>query len=122
MTYAIQVIGVAMIVAGAVLTFVTAIGMVRLTTLYSRMHAATKPQVLGLILLCAGLALVMHNPRIATTLVLVIVLQLIVAPISAHMLGRGAYRNGLVSRDEMLVDEYAEDIRRAKEQIADSRN
>lgn len=109
----LQAVGVALIAVGTGLTLITAIGMVRLGSLFARMHAATKPQVLGLALLCLGLAAVMHKPRVSATLALVVALQLVVAPISAHMLGRAAYRLGRVDSARLVVDEYTSDVRQA---------
>ena len=79
----LQVVGVAFIALGAFLTLVTAIGMHRLHSLFARMHASTKPQVLGLVLMCAGLACVMQSTHVAATLVLVVMMQFVVAPLSA---------------------------------------
>lgn len=109
----LQVIGVTLIAAGVLLTLVTAIGMLRLKSLFARMHASTKPQVVGLVVMCLGLACVVQNPRVAATLALVVMMQLVVAPIAAHMLGRAVYRLGQVNRDVVVIDEYAEDIDRA---------
>lgn len=122
MNVVLQMIGVGLIAVGAALTLVTAIGMVRLHSLFARMHAATKPQVLGLVLMCLGLAAVLQRPRVAATLVLVVAMQMVVAPIAAHMLGRASYRLGVVDRDVVVVDEYAEDLARAAEQLRDQRD
>ena len=115
----LQVLGVVSIVFGTSLTLITAIGMVRLRSLFSRMHAATKPQVLGLVSMCLGLALVMQNRQVTATAVLVVAMQFVVAPISAHMLGRAAYRLGRIDRAAIVVDEYAEDIARAAQRMAE---
>lgn len=111
----LQVLGVTLIAAGVLLIFITAMGMVRLGSLFSRMHAATKPQVVSLVVMCTGLAMVMQRPRVTATLVLVVVMQFVVAPISAHMLGRAVYRLGQANRDVIVLDEYAEDLQRAAE-------
>ena len=42
--------GLAALTAGALLCLASAIGITRLDDFYSRMHAATKPQVLGVLL------------------------------------------------------------------------
>ena len=38
----------------------------------------------------------------------VILLQFATAPLSAHMVGRQAYRNGTIQAHTLVVDEYAE--------------
>ena len=44
------------ILLGALLALVAAIGVVRMRDLLSRMHAATKPQVLGTVLVMTGIS------------------------------------------------------------------
>ena len=106
--YWADILGITLILLGACLTFVTALGIVRFNDLFSRMHAATKPQVLGLILATGGLALVQWKSSVTLTLLLVI---------TAHMLGRAGYRSYRVSLDQLLVDEYTEDIVRVEQEL-----
>lgn len=113
----LQVIGVAFIALGAFLIVVTAIGMRRLHSLFARMHASTKPQVLGVIVMCGGLACVMQDSRVSYTLLLVVIMQLVVAPISAHMLGRAVYRLKQLDPEVIVLDEYAEDLARAVQHL-----
>ena len=70
------------------------------------------------VLMCAGLACVMQSTHVAATLVLVVMMQFVVAPISAHMLGRATYRLGQTDYEAIVVDEYAEDLERARQQVA----
>ena len=46
-----------LILLGAVLCLSAAVGLLRFRDVPSRLHAATKPQVLGLILICLAIAL-----------------------------------------------------------------
>ena len=62
----------------------------------TRLHAATKPQVLGLILICLAIALSLRSWPVVAFLVPVVLIQLATAPLSAHMVGRQAYRNGTI--------------------------
>ena len=93
------------LLGGAALALVAAIGIVRFDNLFSRMHAATKPQVLGLLLILVGVGLRVDDWHTLGLLVLVGVFQLMTAPIAAHMLGRAAYRADIVEGDERVVDE-----------------
>lgn len=95
------------LLTGAVLCLVAAIGIARLPDLLTRMHAATKPQVLGILVLLTGVSLQMHNLRDIGMLLLIATFQLITAPVSAHMVGRAAYRTGNVRPDLLLVDDLA---------------
>lgn len=114
----LQVLGIVLIVCGSALTLVTAVAMLQFETLFSRMHAATKPQSLGLALMVMGLSAVMQNPRVAATLMLVVVMQLVAAPISAHMVARAAYRLRQTKASVIVLDEYGEDLAKAAEKLA----
>lgn len=103
-------LGAIFLVLGSTLTLVAAVAVNFFHDLLSRMHAATKPQVLGLAMMMIGLALIVRNPVIAWTLVLVVSFQLITAPISAHMVGRAGYRTGKVESSRLAVDELTEDL------------
>ncbi len=107
-------------VAGSFLAMVAGIGIARFPDLLARMHAATKPQVLGLALLMAGLALEIRTGVVIWTLVLVVALQLITAPVSAHMVGRAGYRTSQVRSDLLVVDELTDDLA-VIERMADRR-
>jgi multicomponent Na+:H+ antiporter subunit G len=99
-----------MLLAGSFLAMVAGIGIARFPDLLARMHAATKPQVLGLALLMGGLALEIRTGVVIWTLVLVVALQLITAPVSAHMVGRAGYRTSQVRSDLLVVDELTDDL------------
>ncbi|GAA4427528.1 monovalent cation/H(+) antiporter subunit G [Georgenia halophila] len=108
-----DVTGAVLLLLGSLLTLVAAIGVVRLPDLLSRMHAATKPQTLGLLLLMGGLALSVRNPIVVWTLVLVVAGQMVTAPISAHMVGRAGYRTKAIDAARLEVDELTEDLEAA---------
>lgn len=102
---------------GSLLILITAIGVVRFPDLLSRMHAATKPQVLGLVLMMSGLAFSLGDQGVAWKLTLVVVFQLITAPVSAHMVGRAGYRTHKVREDLLVVDELTDDLDRARDAL-----
>jgi multicomponent Na+:H+ antiporter subunit G len=93
------------LITGALLSLAAGMGLLRFPDLLSRMHAATKPQVLGLLLILTGTALRLQNTIDITTLVLVAAFQLATAPVGAHMVGRSVYRAGHVRHDLLVVDE-----------------
>ncbi len=96
--------------AGALLAFFAAIGVLRFPDIFARMHAATKPQVLGLFLVLVGIALILRKGTATWVLLLVAVGQMLTAPVAAHMIGRASYRTGLVPKSEFTVDELTRDI------------
>ncbi|WFF04265.1 monovalent cation/H(+) antiporter subunit G [Micromonospora sp. WMMD964] len=101
-------LGAACLVAGALLALAAAIGVLRFPDALSRMHAATKPQVLGVLLLLLGIALRLRSGSDLGMLLLVAVFQLATAPVAAQMIGRAAYRAGRLDRSLLDADELAE--------------
>jgi len=113
MTTVLDVVSAVALISGALLAFIAGLGILRFPDLLSRMHAATKPQVLGLMLLMTGLAIQLRDIRIGITLLLVVAFQLVTGPISAHMLSRAGYRTGKIESSLLIVDELTEDLDRA---------
>lgn len=106
---AADVVSSVLFLLGCLFALVAGIGVLRFPDLLSRMHAATKPQVFGLTLMVTGLALHVRDVRVLGTLVLVLVFQMITAPVAAHMVGRAGYRTGKIRSDLLIVDELTED-------------
>jgi multicomponent Na+:H+ antiporter subunit G len=105
----LDTIGTVAIVLGVLLTFVASIGLLSLPDVLSRMHAATKPQVVGLLLIVIGGALHLRTSPDVWMLVLVGAFQLVTAPVTAHVVGRLAHRGeGGLRRDLLYVDELAD--------------
>jgi len=93
---------------GALLSLGAAVGMVRFPDLMSRMHAASKPQVLGLFLVLVALGLQMRSWVVWPVLLLAWLFQLLTVPISAHMVSRAGYRTKhrhpeLLSEDDLAA-------------------
>lgn len=101
-----------LILLGAILCLSAAVGLLRFRDVPSRLHAATKPQVLGLVLICLSIAVSMGTVGgILVGLLLVapiVLMQFATAPLSAHIVGRQAYRNGTTDERNLVVDELAE--------------
>lgn len=108
-----DVVGAVILLLGAVLCLAAAVGLVRFPDVLTRMHAATKPQTLGLLLVVTGVAISLREPRALGLLLLVAVLQLLTAPVAAHLVGRTAHRTGQIREDITRPDELAEDLSRA---------
>ncbi|MDX2376272.1 monovalent cation/H(+) antiporter subunit G [Microbacterium sp. LRZ72] len=94
-----------LVLVGALLCLIASIGLVRWRDVPVRLHAATKPQVLGLILIAVAVALSLRSWQVAAFLLPVVLFQLATAPLSAHMIGRAAYRNGTYDRTTLYTDE-----------------
>ena len=103
-----DVVAVACLLLGAFLCLTAGLGLLRFPDVLSRMHAGTKPQVLGVLLVMVGGAIRLHGLAATWMLLLVAAFQLLTAPVSAHMISRVAYRRRHVRRDLLLVDELSE--------------
>lgn len=99
-----EVLCAVLILAGSVLALTAAIGVVRFPDTLSRMHSATKPQVLGLLLVLAGAAIRLRGHADVGMLILTGLFTLITAPVVAQRVGQLAYRENL-RRDRLTVDE-----------------
>lgn len=112
---AFDLAGAILLLLGASLAFIGAVGLVRLPDLFARMHAATKPQTLGLLLILLGLALSVRTWASIATLIIVLGAQALTAPVAAHMLGRAGYRSGVTESDLLHYDELGEAYRRMEQ-------
>ena len=94
-----DVVSGVLIVAGSALAMIGGIGAVRFRDLYSRMHAAAKAPTLGLVLVAIGAAIAIDTLLAYTTLLLVVILQLLSSPVGAHALSRASRRQTPVALD-----------------------
>lgn len=104
---ALDVLAAVLLLSGAALALAAAVGVLRFVDVLSRMHAATKPQVLGILLCLAGAGIRLRDSIDLWMLVLTGAFQLLTAPVAAHLIGRLAYRTRHVRRDRLFVDELA---------------
>jgi len=109
-----DVVSVVALLGGSFLVLAAGVGALRFPDLLARMHAGTKPQVLGLILVLVGLGLRLRSGAAVWALVLVAVFGLLTAPVAAHMVGRAGYRTGKVRNDLLVADELTRDLREAR--------
>ena len=113
----LDVLGAALVLLGCFLCFAAALGIVRFPDVFSRMHAATKPQTLGLILVAAGVELSLRSWAAFGTVVLIAALQLTTAPVAAHLVARTVYRSLQVRHDLIARDDLADDLAAAGFQL-----
>jgi len=100
-----DVVAGACLLAGSFLCLTAGLGLLRFPDVLSRMHAGTKPQVLGVLLVMVGGGIRLQGWSATSMLLLVALFQLLTAPVSAHMISRVAHRRRHVRRDLLLVDE-----------------
>ncbi|MGB5539294.1 MAG: monovalent cation/H(+) antiporter subunit G [Gammaproteobacteria bacterium] len=88
----IDILSSLLILAGLFFYLAGSIGLLRLPDLYSRLHALTKADNLGLGLLVAGLALHTQDLLIMLKLILIWLAVLAASATSAHLIARQARR------------------------------
>ena len=96
-----------LLLTGIVLSVVAGVGLQRFPDVFARMHSATKPATLGLILILSAAALRVEERGDVAKVLLVVVLQFFTAPVGAHMVGRAAYRAGTELSPATTIDELA---------------
>ncbi|MCS3778777.1 monovalent cation/H(+) antiporter subunit G [Tsukamurella ocularis] len=102
----IDIVSSILFLTGAVFAVTAAIGIIRFPDTLTRMHAATKPQTLGMLLLLAGAIVRMTDSVDVWMLVLAGLFTMITAPAVAHRVGRVAYqeqrlRDSTIDPDQM---------------------
>ncbi|HLU31705.1 MAG TPA: monovalent cation/H(+) antiporter subunit G [Acidimicrobiia bacterium] len=102
------------------LTVAAGIGMKRFPGLLGSIHAAAKPQGLGVLLSLVGLALRLREIRYLAILILVGLFQLVTTPVSFHVVARAGYRTGKVNPDALVVDELIADLEASAREHNDS--
>ena len=121
MNEVLDLVGSLFVLFGVSLTLIAAIGLCRFHDLFSRMHAASKPQLLGLTIICLGLLIVMRTWQWAVVCTIVIAIQMVAAPVASHLIARSAYRTGVDTGSELVVNELAEDSQSSSESDLSSR-
>jgi len=102
-----DVVGGLLILGGSVFAAIAGFGLLRFSDLFVRMHIATKPPTLGLLLVAVGAMLRIDGAGAFASLLLIVALQFLTAPVSAHLVGRAAHRKGEWDR-EAVVDDLAD--------------
>ncbi len=100
--------------AGALITLLAGVGVYRFPDVASRLHAAAKAPVLGIMLIGVGVVLAVRTVEAAAIVGLVILLQIIASPVGSHLLARSIYHRldlDLEGPDELADARRADDER-----------
>jgi multicomponent Na+:H+ antiporter subunit G len=97
------VIGKLIMLVGAVLTLLSAIGVVRFPDALTRMHALAKASTIGFGLVAIGAAFLLPTANEVTSALLAAGLQLVTLPVSANLIAYSTYRasNGLAATERI---------------------
>lgn len=83
-------IALLLLLAGCFFMFAGTVGMLRLPDVFCRLHAMTKADNLGLLLICLALAVLDGRLSTALLLLLIWLLALLASTVSAHLIARHA--------------------------------
>jgi len=98
-----------LILQGALLSLIAAIGVVRLPDPYTRNHAASKSATLGIISILLGLFLyyLLIDHHANSRVLLGIIFVFITAPVAGHLISRAAYNIGVPLWNKSVQDDLA---------------
>ena len=106
----LEIISALFVLAGALLTLASAIGLARFRDTLSRMHPAAKPQVLGLVLVLFGAGIRIYPNTDLGMLVLAAIVAVSTAPVIANRVGNVAYResveDGTITHEAPVLEKF----------------
>jgi multicomponent Na+:H+ antiporter subunit G len=105
---AFDIVTSVLVLGGSTLALTAAVGVVRFPDTLTRMHAASKPQVLGLLLVLAGAAVQLRGQVDVGMIILTGLFTVITAPVVANRVGQLAYREQNIRDDLLITDEMRE--------------
>ncbi len=90
-----DIICIVLVITGIIFMLMGSIGILRLPDFYSRSHAASKSDTLGILFVISGLVVYEGFTLSAGKLILVILFIALANPIGTHALARSAMQKGL---------------------------
>lgn len=118
----VDVVSCVLLIGGGVLSVAASVGLVRFPDLLSKLHAGSKPQILGLLLVLIGIGIQAPRFGVISTLVLIICFQMATTPVGTHMVGRAGYRTKQLRRSMLYRDQLAEAVSKADARDVAMRN
>ncbi len=107
-----QQIGEALVLLGALLTLLAAVGVVRFQDTFARMHALAKATTAGVLLALVGGAITLPNANDLTSMLFAALVQVGTNPVSSMMLTRATYLAEGIPVELDTIDELAPDLER----------
>ncbi|MDO6962716.1 monovalent cation/H(+) antiporter subunit G [Rhizobium alvei] len=95
----LSILVVVLVISGALIALVAAIGIVRLPDLFTRMHAASKAGTAGSGLALIAVAIQSGDATIWIKCLGTILFLVLTAPVSAHLLAKAALKSGARTRN-----------------------
>jgi multicomponent Na+:H+ antiporter subunit G len=89
-------LGLVFMSVGIFFLLVSAVGLLRLPDFFTRVHAVSKSETMGIVLLFVGLVFYQGLDLISLKFVLIVLFVAIANPVGAHLLTRAAVRTGVL--------------------------
>lgn len=90
-----NIISIVLLLSGTLFFLAGTVGLLRFPDIYTRIHALTKADNVGLGLIVLALALQASSPWMALKLILIWLLILLASSTTGHLVARAALRNGI---------------------------
>lgn len=100
-----QLLSIILIFAGVFFILLAGIGLVRMPDMYLRMSASTKASTLGLGFILLGTAVYFNELSVTSRALAIVFFMFLTAPVSAHMIGRAGYSDGVPLWERTQLDE-----------------
>lgn len=103
----INIMAMILILLGAVMSFVSALGLYRLPDVYTRAHAASKASTLGVMFIMTGVLLFFmgSDHQFQPSLLLAILFIFLTGPIGGHLIMRSSYYSGILYTKKTVRDD-----------------
>ena len=85
-------IGLGLMLAGCTFYLAGTVGLLRFPDVFCRLHALTKADNIGLLLICGGLGVLSGERQVAAMLLLIWLIGLLAATVSAHLIARHGHK------------------------------
>ena len=95
-------VGYIFIFLGMIAFLISAIGLVRMPDIYTRMHAGTKATTMGIILVVLGAICI--EPTWAWKLILLAIFILLTNPLSSSVIARASHSDGATLESDALKE------------------
>jgi multicomponent Na+:H+ antiporter subunit G len=114
MTETLEIIFAIVIVLGAIISVISAIGVIRLPDVYTRNHAASKGATLGVLLILLGAFLFywILEGHMNFRILLGIIFVFITSPVAGHLISRAAYNTNVPLWEHSVRDDLKEKRKR----------
>lgn len=102
----IEVVSSIFLFTGSVFMLISALGIVRLPDLYTRMHAATKASSLGIMLILASLCIYFFTWVLLMKAILSVVFIFATVPVASHLLAGTGHMLNVKKWKNTVADEW----------------